>query len=119
MKIIKSLNSVTVSRPQKLPNQNVINITDAVYIERQDITEKQRQYKSEIERAYTLKTTGPNQGSINPPRLVQTVPIKIAWLSFPYYKVAGDHLEHPKDWTLTEGSQLIAKGTPEISDVGW
>jgi hypothetical protein len=37
--------------------------------ERQDITEKQRQYKSEIERAYTLKTTGPNQGSINPPRL--------------------------------------------------
>jgi hypothetical protein len=49
MKIIKSLNSVTVSRPQKLPNQNVINITDAVYIERQDITEKQRQYKSEID----------------------------------------------------------------------
>jgi hypothetical protein len=43
-----------------------------------DTTEKHRQYKIEIVRAYSLEITGLDQGSINPPRLVQAVPVKMA-----------------------------------------
>jgi hypothetical protein len=66
----------------------------------QDTTEQQRVYNGGIKRSYSLKVTGKNQGSNNLPPLLQALPDKIEWPSYPYYKVAGHHLQQPKDWPL-------------------
>jgi hypothetical protein len=73
----------------------------------QDTSEQQRVYNGGIKRSYTLKVTGKNQGSNNLPLLLQALPDKIEWPSYPYYKVAGHHLQQPKDWPLPEETPPI------------
>jgi hypothetical protein len=64
-------------------------------------------YNGGIKRSYTLKVTGKNQGSNNLPLLLQALPDKIEWPSYPYYKVAGHHLQQRKDWPLPEETPPI------------
>jgi hypothetical protein len=105
LKVTKCLNSLQYITSTAQPNK-LYNIITQFTV--QDTTEKQRLYNGGIKRAYTLKTTAKTQGTNNLPLLQQALPDKIEWPTYPYYKVAGNHLKQPKDWPLPEEPQPAA-----------